>query len=124
MQKRGPFTVYYDAGCPFCIRMIRVFRAVLGLLESKFFPAQSEAARHEEMREAKSWIVIASDGEHLHGWRAVSVVVSESRIFWPVGKLIGSRWLLPAGEALYRWVERNRPMLSKITGFMNTDPLE
>jgi predicted DCC family thiol-disulfide oxidoreductase YuxK len=121
MKKRGPFTMYYDAGCPFCIRMVRVFRGVLGLRGSKCLPAQSDPARHEEMREAKSWIVVAADGEHLHGWRAVSVVVSESSIFWPVGKLIGSRPLLPIGESFYGWIERNRPMLSKLTGFMSTD---
>jgi predicted DCC family thiol-disulfide oxidoreductase YuxK len=121
MHKRGPFTMYYDAGCPFCIRMVRIFRATLGLRGSKFLPAQSDPERHEEMRQAKSWIVITADGEHLHGWRAVSVVVSESQWWWPIGRLIGSRAILPLGEAFYRWIERNRPMLSKLTTFIKAD---
>ena len=121
MQKQGPFTIYYDSGCPFCIRMVKIFRTVLQLRGSIFFPAHSDAARHEEMRNSESWIVVTAGGEHLHGWRAVSVVVSESSLFWPIGKLIGSRPILPMGEALYRWIERNRPMLSKLTSFMNTD---
>jgi predicted DCC family thiol-disulfide oxidoreductase YuxK len=113
--------MYYDAGCPFCIRMIRVFRAVLGLRGSRYLPAQSDPTIHEEMRQAKSWIVVAADREHLHGWHAVTVVVSESKLFWPIGWLIGTKPILPIGEALYRWIERHRPMLSKLTGFMNTD---
>jgi predicted DCC family thiol-disulfide oxidoreductase YuxK len=121
MNRRGPFTIYYDAGCPFCIRMIRIFRAGLGLRGSRYLQAQSDPSIHEEMREAKSWIVVAADGEHLHGWRAVSVVVSDSRFFWPIGWLIGTKPILPIGEALYRAIERNRPLLSKLTGFMSTD---
>ena len=121
MQKRGPFTMYYDSGCPFCIRMVKIFRAVLNLRGSKFLSAQSDPARHEEMKQLKSWIVITADGEHLHGWRAVSMVISDSNIFWPIGKLLGSPPILPIGEAFYQWIERNRPMLSKLTGFMGTD---
>jgi hypothetical protein len=101
--------------------MIRVFRAVLRLEGARYLPAQSDPIIHEEMREAKSWIVVAADGEHLHGWGAVSVVVSESKFFWPLGWLIGTKPILPIGEALYRAVERNRPLLSKLTGFMGTD---
>jgi predicted DCC family thiol-disulfide oxidoreductase YuxK len=114
--------MYYDSGCPFCIRMVRIFRATLGLRGSRFFAAQSYTQIHEEMREAKSWIVITADGEHLHGWRAVSAVMSESRYFWPIGRLIGWGPLLPMGEAFYRWIERHRPMLSKLTWFLSTAP--
>ena len=121
MPKNGPFTIYYDSGCPFCIRMIRIFRAVLRLRDSVFLPAQSDPERHEEMKQAKSWIVVTASGEHLYGWRAVATVVSESRWLWPLGWLMSRRSVLPIGEAFYHWIERNRPVLSKITGFMNTD---
>jgi predicted DCC family thiol-disulfide oxidoreductase YuxK len=122
MPSRGPFTIYYDSGCPFCIRTIKIFRAVLRLQRSTFLPAQSTPATHAEMREKNSWIVITADGEHLYGWRAVSIVVSESPVFRPLGRLIGSRFFLPHGESLYRWIERHRPMLSKVTSFLNDDP--
>jgi hypothetical protein len=101
--------------------MIRIFRAVLRLRGSRYLPAQSDPIIHEEMREAKSWIVVAADCEHLHGWRAVSVVVSDSKWFWPIGWLMGRKAVLPIGEAFYRWIERHRPMLSKLTAFMNTN---
>jgi hypothetical protein len=101
--------------------MIRIFRAVLRLRGSRYLPAQSDPIIHEEMREAKSWIVVAADYEHLHGWRAVSVVVSDSKWFWPIGWLMGRKAVLPIGEAFYRWIERHRPMLSKLTAFMNTN---
>ena len=122
MKTRGPFTIYYDAGCPFCIRMIKIFRAVLNLQHSTLLAAQSNPARHAEMRDKMSWIVIADDDEHLYGWRAVSVVVSESPVFRLLGVLIGSRIVLPIGERFYRWIERNRPMLSKLTNFMSAEP--
>ena len=121
MTLHSPFTMYYDSGCPFCIRMIRIFRAMLRLRDARYLAAQSDPVIHEEMRQAKSWIVVTATGEHLHGMRAVSVVMSDSKLFWPLGRLLGSRLFLPAGEALYRWVERNRSMLSKLTGFMSTD---
>ena len=121
MTSHGPFTMYYDSGCPFCIRMVRIFRATLRLRDARYLAAQSDPVIHEEMRQAKSWIVVTAAGEHLHGMKAVSVVMSESKLFWPLGKLLGSRLFLPAGEALYRWIERNRSTLSKLTGFLHTD---
>jgi predicted DCC family thiol-disulfide oxidoreductase YuxK len=122
MPTRGPFTIYYDAGCPFCIRAVKLFRAVLHLQHSTLLPAQSNPARHAEMRDRMSWVVIADDDEHLYGWRAVSVVVSESPIFRPLGRLLGSPSLLPIGERFYRWIERHRPMLSKLTNFLSDEP--
>jgi hypothetical protein len=34
---------------------------------------------------------------------------------------MGRKAVLPIGEAFYRWIERHRPMLSKLTAFMNTN---
>ena len=122
MRTRGPLAIYYDAGCPFCIRMVKIFRALLRLRHSTLLPAQGDPARQAEMRDNMSWIVIADDGEHLYGWRAVSVVVSESLLFRPLGRLIGSRYVLPLGERFYRWIERHRPALSKLTSFLSDEP--
>jgi len=122
MSTRGPFTIYYDAGCPFCIRMVRIFRAVLGLRGTMLLAAQDDPQRHLEMREKDSWIVVTPDGQHLHGWKAVATVVEDSRVFRPLGKLIGQPLVLPAGERLYRWIERHRPLLSRLTDFLNADP--
>jgi predicted DCC family thiol-disulfide oxidoreductase YuxK len=122
MSNRGPFTMYYDADCPFCIRMIRLLKAVLRLRGSVYLPAQSYPEIHEEMRAVKSWIVVTATGEHLHGMKALSVVMSESTLFRPLGCLIGAPMFLPTGEVLYRWIESHRPLLSKLTGFMSTKP--
>lgn len=73
------------------------------------------------MRESKSWIVVCSDGEHQYGWRALATVFSDSWL-WPLGKVMALRVLQRPGEWLYHWIERHRPTLSKLTGFLRADP--
>ncbi len=121
MACRGPFTIYYDAGCPFCIRTIKILRRMLPI-RGVLLGAQSDAERHEEMRQKNSWIVVCADGEHQYGWRAVATVFTDSRWLWPLGKIMALQSLQRPGEWLYHLIERHRPFLSKLTGFLNADP--
>ncbi len=118
---RGPFTIYYDGGCPFCIRTIKIFRRVLPI-RGRFYAAQSDPARHEEMRQKNSWIVICADGEHQYGWRALATVFMDSPWLWPLGEIMALQFMQRPGEWLYHWIERHRPLLSSLTNFMNADP--
>ena len=121
MKSRGPFLAYYDSGCPFCIRTIKIFRRVLPM-RGRLLAAQSDPDRHQEMKDHNSWIVICADGEHQYGWRAVATVVSDSPWLWPLGKIMALPFLQRPGERLYHWIERHRPLLSKLTNFLNADP--
>ncbi len=120
MARRGPFTIYYDAGCPFCIRTIKLFRLLLPV-RGPTYAAQSDPERHDEMKEKKSWIVVCADGEHQYGWRAVATVVSDSPWLWPLGKIMALPFLQRPGEWFYHWIERHRPLLTKLTDFVNAD---
>lgn len=68
-----------------------------------------------ELREAcaRAVHVVRADGAVMHSGRAVLFVLD--RLGWRrAAMLLGSRPLLPFVELGYRWVARNRPLVSRI----------
>lgn len=103
------------------MRAIKLFRRTLPI-RGALYAAHSDPARHDEMKRENSWIVVCADGEHQHGWRAMATVLGDSWWAWPLGKIMALPFLQRPGEWFYHWIERHRPQLSKLTGFMNADP--
>jgi predicted DCC family thiol-disulfide oxidoreductase YuxK len=116
------FTVYYDGDCSFCKRGVYLLRTFLVLPSLQFVPAQNDPKHLQEMKAKRSWIVESPSG-HFYGWQAFTILIQHSPVFSPLGKLLSWRGFSATGEALYRFLERRRDFLSRLTRRLQFRPM-
>lgn len=121
------YTVFYDGGCGFCDRCVRLLDALDWLRRFRYATLQGEEARGlgitgsgipEEMVVRKA----GAETPEWRGWKAVKAAIFRVPVFYLAlgGSALLSPWLAlavlaafsplgnPAGQAFYRWVARNR----------------
>jgi predicted DCC family thiol-disulfide oxidoreductase YuxK len=130
----NPATVYFDRDCGFCQWSVSLVRRLDWTRAFRFVPLQSDEARNLGLEESRnlSQMVLARAGRQWGGWRAVKQLLYRLPLFYlmlaasqlpglwwpsllPVSATALALFLLalsplgnPAGDALYRWVARNR----------------
>ncbi|MDZ7639754.1 MAG: DUF393 domain-containing protein [Bryobacterales bacterium] len=133
----GQGTVFFDRDCGFCQRSVGIVRALDWLRAFRFVPLQSDEASALGLKESEnlSQMVFARQQRRWGGWRAVKRILFRLPIVyaglaallaapavWPALTLPAVALLLliglslsplcnPAGDALYRWIARNRHRL-------------
>ncbi len=129
--------VFFDRDCGFCRRSAAAVRALDWFRFLRFAPLQSEEAEALGLAGSRdlSQLVFTRNGRQWGGWRAVKRIVFRLPLGYAVGGALGLTALLapgwrtpivglalfagaalsplgnPAGDALYRWVARNRRCL-------------
>lgn len=101
-------TIYYDADCGFCKKVVYLLRTFLLLPQTPLATAQSVPAIQAEMERHNSWVVEDWQGNHHFKFEAIAYVVSLSpvfRVFTPV-----LRWspVMAAGTRVYQWIANHR----------------
>lgn len=109
-----PMIIWYDGTCDFCLKICNILRVFLVLKQVKIKPAQNHSDMNELMETHNSWIVEKGDIHHLK-WSALTVLVSQSLLFWPLSRLMAFRFLQNFGDGTYNLVANNRPVLSRLT---------
>ena len=115
--------IYYDRNCSFCSKLVRVVRAFLLIPNVELIPAQEFPVTELEMRDQKSWIVVAGDGRRYYKWRGLAHLVSHSPLFSWMTPAMRSDWLERKGREWYEAIERNRDKLSRYTDWVRSRPL-
>jgi predicted DCC family thiol-disulfide oxidoreductase YuxK len=108
--------IYYDDECQFCRDTLRRFGRALARRRFKFVPLQSPGAarvlgiddRHllDEMR------VLFENGAVYGGASAVVAIARRIWWAWPLWAVSHVPGVMPAMNAAYRWIARNRSCLN------------
>lgn len=105
--------VLYDAGCGFCTRSVETL-ARLGA-SADFTPLQTadlESLGVDRERATRELPALVADGSVVYGAAAFAAALRTGpRWMRLLGRLIGSRPILPLAQIVYRWVAANRQRL-------------
>lgn len=130
-------TVLFDRDCSFCQRSVTAIKAFDWLRLLRFVPLQSTEAQDLKLAESEnlSQMVLARAGLHWGGWRAFKRILFRLPLLYVLAAAllfnasIGPGFRMaslglallaalalspignPAGDALYRWIARNRHRL-------------
>ncbi len=110
-------TIYYDGGCDFCQKSVRIIKEFLLLLEVTLAPVQEDSSLREDMEKNHSWIVVNAQGErffHFNGWTELMAHSPVGRFLVPVLKLRSISWV---GGKLYDLISHQRNHLGKVSQF-------
>ena len=106
--------VIYDGRCGFCVRALRLCRALDTRGSLRFHDANARTQVHSTFPELRAadfdhaMFAVAPDREVTRGFFAFRRVLRESPLMWPLLPLFyfpGMRWV---GPRAYAWVARNR----------------
>jgi predicted DCC family thiol-disulfide oxidoreductase YuxK len=107
-------TIYFDADCGFCRRVVLALRELLLLGPVALEPAQADPATHALMREGRSWIVRDPSGGFHIGYDAFVTLARLSPLARWTTWLLGSRPARLVGERLYRAISNDRSRASRV----------
>ncbi|MGK7931397.1 MAG: DCC1-like thiol-disulfide oxidoreductase family protein [Microcystaceae cyanobacterium] len=105
---REGLTIYYDADCGFCKKVVHFIRTLAILPATPLLTAQSQAEIYEEMQEINSWVVVGYDGQHYHKFEAIAYVCSISPVLFPLAPLFRWKPIMRVGTRFYEMVASNR----------------
>jgi predicted DCC family thiol-disulfide oxidoreductase YuxK len=115
--------IFYDKNCPFCSKAVQALKTFLLIPGAELVAAEEFPVTELEMRERRSWIVVAPDTARFYKWKAFAELVSHSPIFYRLAPLLRCKVLASAGERLYESIERHREQLSAYTNWIKPRPL-
>jgi predicted DCC family thiol-disulfide oxidoreductase YuxK len=113
-RNKGTVTIFYDGHCAACRFGCHLLQAFLLLPDLQLHPAQDDRRAHALMQANDSWVVIDGDGSAALHWAAFALLLRRSPLFAPLGWLLGRELFTSGGNGIYRWVARNRSLLSRI----------
>lgn len=108
--------IFYDPDCGFCEKISLLFREFCLSTHTQVLPASANAHALQLLQTHNSWVVMdEKDGKTYLKWDAVSFVLKQTPLFWPLGALNDVPLFKGAFRALYDSIGKNRPALGKFT---------
>ena len=122
-KERQGLTIYYDADCGFCKKVVHLLRTFLILPGTPLLIAQDEDSIYEDMQQYNSWVVVDWTGKRHFKWEAIAYVVGISPLFSPLATIL--RWgpLMSVGTKFYETIAANRKLAGKLTAPFKFRPL-
>lgn len=117
-KEKEALKIYYDGGCEFCLKIVRILKVFLHLPESQILSAQVNPETRTLLERENSWIVETSKGERFFGFEGLTQVFLHSPLFSWIGKFLSLPSIQILGDSLYKGVAKNRKTLSKISSHM------
>lgn len=114
-EERTGIRIYYDGECAFCEKVCLILRSLLILPGVELAKAQSREDVEAIMMQHDSWVIYDQrDGVHLR-WEALAWLISQSPVFFLLGKLLAWSKLQGSGDRLYSAIAANRYRLGGVT---------
>ena len=123
-EPRQGLTIYYDADCGFCKKVVYLFRTFLILPGTPLLMAQDEELIYADMQKYNSWVVVDWQGNHHYKWEAVCYVVSLSPVFGFISPILRFAPLMSIGTKFYETIASNRKLAGKLTAPFKFRPLD
>jgi predicted DCC family thiol-disulfide oxidoreductase YuxK len=115
--------IYYDGDCGFCRKMVLILRELFLPRSTEILIAQNDPRAREMMVKRNSWVVENGKGEMYAETRAMAEVFRHSFLLRVFAPLLLWKPLERLCDKLYHLIERNRPVLSRWTAFLEYRPL-
>ncbi len=114
-RPQAGLTIYYDANCGFCKKVVHLIRTFLLLPETPLHTAQSDPSIQAAMEQHNSWVVVDWQGKHHFKFEAIAYVVSLSPVFGLLAPIL--RWspIMAVGTRFYEAIANNRRVAGRFT---------
>ncbi len=116
-------TIFYDGGCSFCKRMVRLIQAFFILPRAATLPAYEDPTAEKIMLRHNSWVVRDKEGEHHTAATAMRVLLRASPVLFPFHYLLYFQPLKNIADKTYVWIANHRPAASRATEWLAPEPL-
>lgn len=113
--ERENLTIYYDADCGFCKKVVHVLRTLLILPSTILLTAQSDASICRDMETYNSWIVVDWQGGRHYKFAAIAYIVSLSPVFHGLAPLLKLSPVMAPGTRLYEVIANHRKQAGRLT---------
>ncbi|MGK7943723.1 MAG: DCC1-like thiol-disulfide oxidoreductase family protein [Microcystaceae cyanobacterium] len=120
--RRG-LTIYYDADCGFCKKVVHFIRTFAILPSTPLLTAQSKDEIYEEMQQINSWVVVYYQGNNHHKFDAIAYVCSISPILFPLAPIFRWQPMMKIGTRFYETVASNRKTAGLFTSPFKFRPI-
>ncbi|NJL82554.1 MAG: DUF393 domain-containing protein [Chloroflexaceae bacterium] len=125
-EDRAGLTIYFDADCGFCKKVVHLLRTFLILPGTPLLKAQDAAdpTIYEEMERINSWVVVDWQQHRHYQWEAIAYVCSLSPLWGWLAPLL--RWgpFMAVGTNFYKFIATNRRLMGTFTAPLQFRPLE
>ena len=123
-KQRQGLTIYYDADCGFCKKVVYLLRTFLILPGTPLLIAQQEESIYAEMQKHNSWVVVDWQGSNHYKWEAISYVVSLSPVFGFMASILRLSLIMSIGTKFYETIASNRKIAGNFTAPLKFRPLD
>ncbi len=122
-QRRG-LTIYYDADCGFCQKVVHLIRNFLILPKTPLLIAQDNDSIYADMLEKNSWVVVDWQGNRHFKFEAIAYVCSLSPLLWLLTPLLRWKPVMAVGKKFYETIANNRQVAGNFTKPLKFRPIE
>ncbi len=121
--QRTGLSIFYDADCGFCKKVVHLIRMLLVLPHTPLATAQSIPEINEAMETQNSWVIVDWKGQHHYKFEGIAYVVSLSPVFGWFAALL--RWapVMAVGTRMYEWIATHRKVAGRFTRPFKFRPL-
>jgi predicted DCC family thiol-disulfide oxidoreductase YuxK len=119
----SPLRIYYDAGCGFCRKTVRILMTFIAPRGAVVLPAQSDPQALATMMHEESWTVVDPEGVR-HVRSSALACLARHSMWKPLAWLLDAPPFKKPADAAYAWVARQRPLLGRLTEWMRYRPLQ
>ncbi len=121
--QRTGLSIFYDADCGFCKKVVHLIRMLLVLPNTPLATAQSIPEINEAMETQNSWVIVDWKGQHHYKFEGIAYVVSLSPVFGWFASIL--RWspVMAAGTRMYEWIATHRKVAGRFTRPFKFRPL-
>lgn len=123
-QQRQGLTIYYDADCGFCKKVVHLLRTFLILPKTPLFMAQDYPSIYEDMLTHNSWVVEDWEKNRYFKWEGLIYVISLSPLFRFIVPILKWPPLMSLGTKFYETIASNRQFAGKFTAPLKFRPIE
>ncbi|MGB3507693.1 MAG: hypothetical protein WBA93_00275 [Microcoleaceae cyanobacterium] len=123
-QQRQGLTIYYDADCGFCKKVVYLLRTFLILPKTPLFKAQDYPSIYEDMLAENSWVVEDWQQNRYFKWEGIIYVVSLSPLFRFIVPILKWQPIKSLGTKIYETIASNRQFAGKFTAPLKFRPIE
>ncbi len=112
------FHIYFDGECGFCKKGVYLLREFFLLPEVGIDQAQDYPEIYQQMIKEHSWVVVNENGERFFRFSAAIELFRHSPILYPFVKFFKMAPVSYIGEKIYVWVSNHRPLMGKVTQYL------
>lgn len=112
---RQGISIYYDADCGFCKKVVHVLRTLLILPSAPLATAQSDPSICADMETYNSWVVVDWQQKRHFKFEAIAYICSLSPVFRVVAPILRWHPVMSAGTRFYEAIANNRRRAGLLT---------